>query len=70
MSSAAVNSRYLEAHVCESYATLDGMGDKTSRTRSHNIKRPKSLSKFIYELVKNLRNKVEELGSLKENVRL
>jgi hypothetical protein len=46
------------------------MGDKTSRTRSHKLKRPKSLSKLINELVKNYLNKIEELESLKEDVRL
>ncbi len=46
------------------------MGDKTSRTRSQKLKRSKSLSMLINELVKNFKNNIEELESLKEDVRL
>ncbi len=60
-SSFAINSGYakkckelerLEAKVSEAYAAFDDMGDKTSRTRSQKMKRPKPLGKLINELVK------------------
>ncbi len=61
----------IEAQVSEAYATFDDMGNKTTRTRSHKLKRgTKSLGKFINELVRNFKKKNEELEVLKEDVRL
>jgi hypothetical protein len=61
----------LEAQVSKAYAAFDDMGDKTTRTRSQKLKRgTKSLSKLINELVKNFKNKNEELEDLKEDVHL